>query len=53
MNHAPIALFVYNRPEHTAQTLEALAANDLVNKSELFIFCDSPKPYPVNISFLK
>jgi hypothetical protein len=40
---APIVLFVYNRPEHTRQTLEALAANKLANESELFIFSDAPK----------
>lgn len=43
MNLAPIALFVYNRPEHTARTLEALAANDLAKQSDLFVFCDGPK----------
>lgn len=40
---APIALFVYNRPEHTRQTVEALQKNDLSRKSDLFIFSDAPK----------
>lgn len=40
---APIALFVYNRPEHTKQTLEALAQNQLAQDSELVIFCDGAK----------
>lgn len=40
---APIALFVYNRPEHTLKTLEALNANDLAEQSDLFVFCDGPK----------
>lgn len=40
----PIAIFVYNRPDHTARTLEALKANDLADKSDLFVFCDGPKP---------
>lgn len=40
---APIALFVYNRPEHTVKTLEALKANTLSDSSELFVFCDGPK----------
>lgn len=40
---APIVLFVYNRPEHTRKTLEALAANDLALESDLFIFSDGPK----------
>jgi len=41
---APIALFVYNRPECTLKTLEALQANHLSQQSELFVFCDGPKP---------
>jgi len=40
---APIILFVYNRPWHTRQTLEALAKNDLATESELFIYADGPK----------
>jgi hypothetical protein len=37
---APIALFVYNRPEHTRQTVEALRANQLARQSDLFVFAD-------------
>jgi hypothetical protein len=40
---APIVLFVYNRPEHTLKTLEALSNNELANCSNLFIFADGPK----------
>lgn len=40
---APIVLFVYNRPEHTLRTLEALTQNDLASESLLYIFCDGPK----------
>lgn len=40
----PIVLFVYNRPEHTARTLQALAENERAAESELFIFADGPKP---------
>jgi hypothetical protein len=40
---APIALFVYNRPEHTRQTLEALRANDFAQRSDLFVFADGAK----------
>jgi GT2 family glycosyltransferase len=40
---APIILFVYNRPEHTARTLAALHKNKLADKSILYIFCDGPK----------
>ncbi len=42
-NLAPIALFVYNRPWHTQQTLEALFHNDLANESHLVIYSDGPK----------
>lgn len=40
---APIALFVYNRPDHTRQTLEALARNRLAGASTLYVFSDGPK----------
>ncbi|MBS1917784.1 MAG: glycosyltransferase family 2 protein [Bacteroidetes bacterium] len=40
---APIALFVYNRPLHTRQTLEALSKNFLAEESTLYIFSDGPK----------
>ncbi|WP_087519441.1 hypothetical protein [Polaribacter sp. SA4-12] len=41
---APIVLFVYNRPWHTEQTLEALMQNKLADNSILYIYCDGPKP---------
>ena len=40
---APIVLFVYNRPWHTKQTIEALQKNELAKESELFIYSDAPK----------
>ncbi|MDJ1502180.1 FkbM family methyltransferase [Xanthocytophaga agilis] len=40
---APIVLFVYNRPWHTSQTLEALSKNDLADQSVLYIYADGPK----------
>lgn len=43
MHLAPIILFVFNRPWHTEQTLEALANNRLACDSTLFIYCDGPK----------
>ena len=43
MNLAPIVLFVYNRPWHTKQTVEALQKNELAKESELFIYCDEAK----------
>ena len=42
-NLAPIALFVYNRPWHTEQTLTALYNNKLASNSILYIFADGPK----------
>lgn len=43
MNLAPIILFVYNRPWHTKQTIEALQKNTLAKESELFIYSDYAK----------
>jgi hypothetical protein len=40
---APIALFVYNRPEHTRRTITYLQKNLLADESRLFIFSDAPK----------
>jgi len=40
---APIVLFVYNRPWHTQQTVEALQKNELAKESELFIYSDEAK----------
>jgi hypothetical protein len=40
---APIVLFVYNRPNHTMQTIEALQKNELASESELFIYSDEAK----------
>lgn len=41
--YAPIALFVYNRPEHTRRTLEALKRNEGASESALHVFADGPK----------
>lgn len=40
---APIALFVYNRPQHTEQTIKFLQENKLASESSLFIFSDGAK----------
>lgn len=40
---APVVLFVYNREEHTRQTLEALKRNKLAGQSKLFLFSDGAK----------
>ena len=43
MTCAPVALFVYNRPGHTRQTVEALLANTVANQTRLHVFSDAPK----------
>lgn len=40
---APIALFLYNRPIHARQTIDALKNNKLAAQSDLYVFCDGPK----------
>jgi hypothetical protein len=40
---SPILLFVYNRPEHTQKTINALKKNILAEESKLFIFSDGAK----------
>lgn len=42
-NLAPIALFVYNRPDHTRRTLTFLQKNQLAENSRLFIFADGAR----------
>lgn len=42
-NLAPIALFVYNRPQHTERTLQFLQQNELATESHLYIFSDGAK----------
>ena len=47
---APIALFVYNRPLHTRNTVEALLQNAEAKESDLIIYSDAAK---TNISDLQ
>jgi hypothetical protein len=42
-SYAPIALFVFNRPDHTRRTVEALLANEYAADSDLFVFCDAAR----------
>ena len=42
-NFAPIALFVYNRPEHTRRTIKFLQQNLMAEESRLYIFSDAAK----------
>jgi len=39
----PVALFVYNRPDHVRKTLEALEKNIDVEKFHIYIFSDAAK----------
>lgn len=41
---APIAIFAFNRPDHTRRTLQALSQNPEAAMSTLYIFADGPKP---------
>lgn len=40
---APIALFVFNRPQHTRATVAALQANALAASSDLWVFADGAR----------
>lgn len=40
---APVILFTYNRPEHTKRTIEALQANELAEKTDLYVYSDAAK----------
>lgn len=40
---APILLFVFNRAEHTKQTIEYLAINDLSTDSDLIVYADAAR----------
>ena len=42
-NLSPIVFFVYNRPWHTQQTIEALQKNELASESDLIIYSDEAK----------
>ena len=39
----PIAVFTYNRPEHTQKVLESLSRCRRLDECAIFIFCDGPK----------
>ncbi len=40
---APIALFVFRRPDHTRRTIESLLMNPEVSHSEVIVFADGPR----------
>ena len=39
-NIAPVAIFTYNRPDHTKKALNALNDTELASQTDLYIFCD-------------
>jgi hypothetical protein len=41
--HAPIALFVYNRPKHLKQVINALLKNKESRSSDLVVYSDAPR----------
>ncbi|KAA6344924.1 hypothetical protein EZS27_007477 [termite gut metagenome] len=43
MTHAPVLLFVYNRPAHAMQAIASLQQNTLAAQSSLFIYSDAAK----------
>ncbi len=43
MNCSPIVLFVYNRLDHTRETIEYLKRNIFADSSDLFIYSDASK----------
>ena len=43
VENAPIALFVFKRPEHTKRALESLGQNAEFLESPLFIYCDGAR----------
>jgi putative methyltransferase (TIGR04325 family) len=43
---APIALFVYNRPNHVEKVIKSLLKNEYAKDSELYIFSDGAK-FPI------
>jgi hypothetical protein len=48
----PIALFVYNRPNHTRAVLNSLSKNKESKDSVLYFFCDGPKINAVENDFI-
>jgi acetyltransferase-like isoleucine patch superfamily enzyme len=44
-NFSPVALFVFDRPDHTERTIHALRKAELAEESILFIFADGPRNY--------
>jgi len=41
--YSPVALFIYNRPEHVRRTVESLLANPEISETPVTVYCDGPK----------
>jgi hypothetical protein len=41
--HTPVALFVYNRPRHARQAIEALLQNPEASTTDVYVFSDGPR----------
>lgn len=40
---APIAVFVYRRPQHANRLIDSLIANEGFSRSPVFVYCDGPR----------
>lgn len=47
-SEAPIAIFAYRRPLHTARLIESLLRNDAASRSPVFVFCDGARTPDAN-----
>jgi putative methyltransferase (TIGR04325 family) len=43
VNHAPVIIFAFNRPDHTQKCIDALMLNDGWSQTDVFIYCDGPR----------
>lgn len=43
MSYAPVVLFVYNRPDHTKKTVDALKLNKGASQADLIVYSDAAK----------
>lgn len=43
MSYAPVVLFVYNRPDHTKKTVDALKLNKGASQTDLIVYSDAAK----------
>src|SRR6266508_6613387 len=43
MSFAPIVVFAFRRPDHTARLLASLRANEESSSSRVYVYCDGPR----------